>query len=114
MPRGGKREGAGRKPGLVTVLERRLITSKHQEAEFAFALFVAVMRGEVVATAEQLFAAKTVMERVWGKPKQTLDVHDWRLEAEKQGIDPNLFFERLVNKVLEETGPMTIDGKAID
>lgn len=113
MPRGGARKGAGRKPALAVVLKREAIESKHGSANYALLLFDTVMRDERQELALRLGAAREVMDRVWGKPKQSVEVMDWRAEAERQGIDPALFFERAVNHILTDLD-IKAGGEVID
>lgn len=99
---GGARKGSGRKPALAVVLKRESLESRNASAEYALLLFDTVMRDERQEIALRLGAAREVMDRVWGKPKQALAVFDWRAEAERQGVDPQLFFERAVNHILSD------------
>lgn len=78
--RGGARPNSGRKPGYLVRLEREFIASQEQEAEFAFAYVVAMMRGENKFTPGGFITAKEVMDRVWGKPSQTVKVKTWQDE----------------------------------
>jgi hypothetical protein len=71
---GGKREGAGRKPKAFAVLKRRLENERIEDAEYAFALYVAVMRSENEGMTLRLDCAREVMDRVLGKPKQLAEV----------------------------------------
>lgn len=79
--RGGARPGAGRKPKAVTELKQALIEKlapstgdpRTDAAEYAFRLFERTMRdtdGADLGT--RLECAKEVMNRVWGKPAQSV------------------------------------------
>jgi hypothetical protein len=65
--RGGFRENAGRKPNAVTVLKRRMIQDKVDEAEASFGFLVAVRDNELEPTNLRLAAAETILDRVLGK-----------------------------------------------
>lgn len=73
-PKGGARKGAGRKPTAATVLKRRLAEHGVAEADWAFAYNCHVMRDEMAPRAERLAASREVMNRVLGKPAQSLTV----------------------------------------
>jgi hypothetical protein len=64
---GGKRSNAGRKPLAVTVLKRRMIENKVDEAEASFGFLVAVRDNELEPTNLRLAAAETILDRVLGK-----------------------------------------------
>jgi hypothetical protein len=70
--RGGARKGAGRKPKAATVLRDKLIAGKSADAEAAYAVFVKHMGSNDVPT--QLECAREVMNRVWGKPHQAIQL----------------------------------------
>ena len=74
MPPGGKRKGAGRKPTAATILRKRIAEHGVAEADWAFAFNCHVMRDERAPRAERLAASKEVMNRVLGKPAQSLTV----------------------------------------
>lgn len=78
--RGGARANAGRKPGYMVKLQREFITAKENEAEFAFAYIVAMMHGERKFDMGGFTTAREVMDRIWGRPAQTVRVKTWRDE----------------------------------
>ena len=70
--KGGKRAGAGRKPLPATQLKERLADYADDSLR-AFKFCVAMMDDESVENALRLSAAREVMDRLWGKPKQQLE-----------------------------------------
>jgi hypothetical protein len=65
--RGGLRANAGRKPFPATILRRRMIENKVDEAEASFGFLVAVRDNELEPTNLRLAAAETILDRVLGK-----------------------------------------------
>lgn len=91
MARGGKREGAGRKPELARRLHRALIEAKAAEYEWALAYVADTMRNEDEPTPIRLMAAREVMDRIRGKPFQrteNIDVTRIALALLERGINP--------------------------
>lgn len=75
---GGKRPGAGRKPGAVSKAKRELAAIAKEHAEDALAVLVEIMRnGENEAA--RISAANAVLDRGYGKPMQAMT----------HGADPN-------------------------
>jgi hypothetical protein len=74
VPRGGKRAGAGRKPKQAAVLRRKFIEDKQHAAEDAFAFLVEVMNNPEAALALRVESARQIQDRVWGKPRQAVDM----------------------------------------
>jgi hypothetical protein len=84
--RGGSRAGAGRKPKATNALREALIAelggegelsteTKAAAADFAFRLFDQVMRDErSYGIVVRLDCAREVLNRVWGKPRQAVEV----------------------------------------
>ncbi len=76
---------SGRKPGAATILRRRLVADKVEEAEASFAYLCATRDNEDEWGSLRLAAAGMILERVLGKPRQdvTLDatMHADPLEA---------------------------------
>jgi hypothetical protein len=70
--RGGPRPGSGRKPNPAKALNRE-IADRLDEAEYAFNLFVKLMRDEDQSNTTRLECATEVMNRVLGKPRQQID-----------------------------------------
>lgn len=68
---GGKRPGAGRKPGAVSKAKRELAAIAKEHAEDALAVLVEIMRnGENEAA--RISAANAVLDRGYGKPMQAM------------------------------------------
>ncbi len=70
---GGARIGAGRKPKPLTVLRRRIMAEKQEDAERAYALFVGVMDDNAQTITLRMTAAQEVMNRVLGKAQQPIE-----------------------------------------
>lgn len=92
MPRGGKREGAGRPKGAVNKATADIREAAQQFTDQALAVLVEVMtQGD--SAAARVAAANSVLDRGHGKPKQSLDVDaDIRAqvtEIEWRVVDPN-------------------------
>lgn len=66
----GAKGRSGRRPTAVTLLKRRLIENKIDEAEASFAFLVAVRDNEDEPTALRVAAAEQILDRVLGKAKQ--------------------------------------------
>lgn len=84
----GRKPGSGRKPGYMVKLRREFIASKEEEAEWALAYAVSIMHGESNFDLGKFTAAVEVMNRVWGRPAQTVRVRTWQdiaIEAIKNG-----------------------------
>jgi hypothetical protein len=64
---GGRRFGAGRKPKELTILKRRMIADKAEEAEASFGFLVAVRDNPSEPTNLRLVAAQTILDRVFGR-----------------------------------------------
>ena len=65
--RGGRRAGAGRKPGSVSVSKKQLFDKAVADAEHAFKSVVSLVDDMTVSADIRLRAAQTIMDRVWGK-----------------------------------------------
>lgn len=68
---GGSRPGAGRKQSAITVLKGKAIEEAHDDAKYALALFVDFMQNKRLPKRFRADCAREVMDRVWGKAKQT-------------------------------------------
>lgn len=117
--RGGARAGAGRKPSFAVLMKNDFIASKAGEAEYAFALTSAVMRNDHLPTLIRLAAAREVLDRVWGKPKQSLKIEDWRseiIDLLKRGLlQAEAVRRELGNEIAEElliAAGMTVEVEA--
>lgn len=76
MARGGTREGAGRKPGSVTRKtqeELDLVAACKGKTPAALAVIESIMMGGENER-NRLSAAQTIIERAYGKAKETVDV----------------------------------------
>lgn len=71
MPQGGARANSGRKTIAAELLNAEIRTTGTEDARYAYSLFVQKMHGERISPS-RLMAAKEVMDRVLGKPKQVL------------------------------------------
>jgi hypothetical protein len=70
MPRGGKREGAGRKPGTVTKAKRELAELAKDHAEAALNTLVAIHKNDGQPASARVSAATAILDRAYGKPPQ--------------------------------------------
>jgi hypothetical protein len=73
MPRGGKREGAGRKPGQVPAARRELMEMAKDHADRALAVLVEVMDNNQESGATRANAATAILDRAYGKPRQMIE-----------------------------------------
>lgn len=71
---GGPGRGQGRKPTAATILKRKIAEHGVAEADWAFSYNCHVMRDEKAPRAERLAASREVMNRVLGKPAQSLSI----------------------------------------
>lgn len=75
-----RKPGGGRKPSLVTQLRSEFIAGKEQEAEFAFAYIDEILRGYQKFDFGKFSSAIEIMNRIWGKPSQSVRVFTWQDE----------------------------------
>lgn len=68
--KGGARKGAGPKKSKFKMLRERIELEKRTDAEYAFALFVSVMRSEKESLDLRLDCSREIMNRVLGKPRE--------------------------------------------
>ena len=71
---GGRRQGAGRKPKIVKEIERKAIAEAGPDAEYALGLHISFMRDDDLPEKLRLQCGQVVMDRVWGKVQQKMDV----------------------------------------
>lgn len=71
---GGRRQGAGRKPKIVKEIERKAIAEAGPDAEYALGLHISFMRDVDLPEKLRADCGRVVMDRVWGKPQQKMDV----------------------------------------
>jgi hypothetical protein len=84
--RGGPRAGSGRKRKATTIAKARILAAvagpaaeptvaeKNDAADYAFRLFNDTMRDRRKGLQTRLDCARQVLDRVWGKPAQTMKV----------------------------------------
>lgn len=72
MARGGKREGAGRKPGTVTKAKRELAEMAKDHAEAALNTLVAIHKDVAQSGPARVSAAVHIIDRAYGKPPQAI------------------------------------------
>ena len=72
--RGGKREGAGRKPGSRNKITLELQTAAKEHAPDALATLVRLAK-EAESEAVQCTAAQAILDRAFGRPRQAVDVN---------------------------------------
>lgn len=70
---GGKRNGAGRKPGAVSKAKRALSDMAKDSADAALHTLVEVMQDPEQPGAARISAANAILDRGYGKPPQSLD-----------------------------------------
>ncbi len=68
-----RKPGGGRKPKQATILKRQLIENKVEEADASFAFLVTVRDNNRWPKSLRLEAAKEILDRVLGKPKQATE-----------------------------------------
>lgn len=78
MPRGGRREGAGRKPGRRSATTIQTMQTLGELAksltEEAIGTLAAIMRDEGASGPARVSAANSLLERGWGKPITHVEV----------------------------------------
>lgn len=72
MARGGARSGAGRKKKQATILKELAIKHANGEAEKSLRFLVQMRDDAKNAPGVRLAAAEGIMDRVWGKAKQSI------------------------------------------
>jgi hypothetical protein len=71
MPRGGKRPGAGRKPGAVSKQKRELAALAKEHASDALQVLITIAKkGE--SEAARVSAANSILDRGYGKAPQAM------------------------------------------
>lgn len=94
----------GRRPlGLTLADHVRQIGSELVDDEWTrLDLVVRSLYAEASAGKPQ--AAQIVLDRGWGKVPLAVDVMNWREQAERDGLDPNVISERLVAEFIAVMG----------
>ena len=71
--RGGKRPGAGRKPGKVGKAKRALAEMAKDHAEAALSTLAEVHADQAAPAAARVSAATAILDRAYGKPTQAME-----------------------------------------
>ena len=79
---GGRRPGAGRKPNAIQAIRKQALEDAGGDAERALAFIIAILDDEAQPIRLRKECAIEVMDRVWGKSKQTSEI------TGKDGISP--------------------------
>jgi len=70
MAHGGKREGSGRKPGVVSKAKRELADMAQDHANKALAVLVSIMNSTTEPGSTRASAATAILDRAYGRPTQ--------------------------------------------
>lgn len=73
MARGGKRPGAGRKPGVVSQVKRDLAEMAKEHADAALLTLAEIMTDTAAPSAARVSAAVAMLDRGYGKPTQMIE-----------------------------------------
>lgn len=73
MPKGGRREGAGRPKGSLNKATASIRDAAQAYTDEALQTLATVMR-EGDSAAARVAAANSILDRAFGKPKQSMDV----------------------------------------
>jgi hypothetical protein len=73
MPRGGKREGAGRKPGQIPKAKRELMDMAKEHADGALLVLVDRMNDVAESGSNRISAATAILDRAYGRPRQMIE-----------------------------------------
>lgn len=87
MPRGGKREGAGRKPGALEPAKIELATLAKRSAQDALSVVVEIMNNQAETGSTRLSAAVAILDRGYGRPFQAIH-HAGADGGELPSLDP--------------------------
>ncbi|WP_205048999.1 hypothetical protein [Paracoccus sp. SY] len=71
---GGKRPGAGRKPGRVSKAKRELADMAKDHAESALDVLAEIMHDNQQPAAARVSAANALLDRGYGKPAQAVQL----------------------------------------
>ena len=72
--RGGKRPGAGRKPGKVGAAKRALSEMAKDHAKAALWTLAKIQADDAAPAAARVSAATAILDRAYGKPAQSLEL----------------------------------------
>lgn len=100
MPRGGKREGAGRKPGPLSPAKLELAALAKGHAQEAINTILDLMRDEREPGSTRLGAAVALLDRGYGKPFQAIH-HAGHDGGELATIDPTKLSAAAMRELLE-------------
>lgn len=90
---GGKRDGAGRRPGAVSAARREIAAEAKDHAEAALKVLVDVMGDDNAPHSARISAANAILDRGYGRPGQSID-----LNATHDIADPLMeLFEQVAN-----------------
>lgn len=90
---GGKREGAGRKPGAISEAKKEIASEAKEHAADALRTLVDVMKDDGAPHSARISAANAILDRGYGKPGQAID-----LNATHDFSDPLMeLFEQVAN-----------------
>ncbi|TXH41554.1 MAG: hypothetical protein E6Q97_37365 [Desulfurellales bacterium] len=70
---GGRRPGAGRPLAAATILRNAALADRDQEAQKSLDFCIALRDNVGAKNDIRLAAAKEIMDRVWGRPKQSVE-----------------------------------------
>lgn len=73
---GGKRAGAGRKPGAVSKAKRELAEMAKDHAEMALGVLAEIAHNKTEAASARVTAANSILDRAYGKPFSAEPEHD--------------------------------------
>lgn len=73
--RGGARPGAGRKPGKVAQATRDIQGLAKEHASEALSTLVTIAKSRTASDAARVAAANSILDRAYGKPKQSVDLN---------------------------------------
>lgn len=105
-PKGGKREGAGRKKKFATQLKERILEEQNGEAAKSLDFCVQLRDEPSAEKGLRLAAATEIMDRVWGKSKT-------RNEFSGPGGGPLKTSSGDLDKILEKMTPQQIADLAL-
>lgn len=72
---GGKRSGAGRPKGTVNKATADIRARAQEYTDEALSILLSIARNEAASEAARVAAAKDILDRGHGKPRQTIDAN---------------------------------------
>ncbi len=98
--RGGKRAGAGRKKKAYTLLRERIIEVSVDEARKSFDFLIQLRDNPDEPTGIRKEAALSILDRVLGKPNQSVAISmTWREKAKELGYDPDQIIQQVATTI---------------